>query len=159
MAAPTQRRESQVKQAKMARTAALLVLAVLAVSLPVANTSAARLAKPGSTHPSFPMDVFSKPAYKLVYADDDPISNHSAIELLLRYGQVHGSQPQADIEAFDRGKSEEQVSRFTRPHTSSLAEGGQISPTTLPRKSTWRGRLPIHCTSAASQRLSRRGRL
>lgn len=89
----------------VARTGVLLGSAALAILLFVTNVTAARLAKPGSTHPSFPMDVFSKPAYRLIYANDDPISNHSAVDLLVRYG---GDQAKADLETLDHGKSHEQ---------------------------------------------------
>ena len=53
----------------------LLGLCVLAVQ-------AERLAKPGSTHPSFPMDAFAKPTFKILYDDTNPISNQTALDML-----------------------------------------------------------------------------
>jgi hypothetical protein len=41
-----------------------------------------RLAKPGSTHPSFPLDAFAKPAYKVIFQDDQPVGNQTALEIL-----------------------------------------------------------------------------
>lgn len=48
---------------------------------------AERLAKPGSTHPSFPMDAFAKPTFRLIFDNLHPISNQTALDMLHLYGQ------------------------------------------------------------------------
>lgn len=66
----------------------LFVLLAL-IALGAASTWASpRLAKPGSTHPSFPLDAFAKPAYKLLFLDDDPISNQTAIDILWKASEL-----------------------------------------------------------------------
>ncbi|MCO5565677.1 hypothetical protein L7F22_019351 [Adiantum nelumboides] len=58
------------------------VIAWLCFALLFTQTFSARLAKPGSTHPSFPLDAFASPAFKVIYLDNEPIDNQTAKNIL-----------------------------------------------------------------------------
>jgi hypothetical protein len=78
--------------------------ATLLLGLCVQLAWSARLAKPGSTHPSFPMDAFAKPTFQLIFEDSNPISNRTALDLLQNYSQGPMSHTS------DTGMSEYQAS-------------------------------------------------
>lgn len=60
----------------------LNVIAWLSFALLITQAFSARLAKPGSTHPSFPLDAFASPAFKVIYLDNEPIGNQTAKNIL-----------------------------------------------------------------------------
>lgn len=59
------------------------LIALLCFALLITQAfSSARLAKPGSTHPSFPLDAFASPAFKVIYLDNEPIDNQTAKNII-----------------------------------------------------------------------------
>lgn len=58
------------------------VIVWLSFALFIVETFSARLAKPGSTHPSFPLDAFASPAFKVIYLENEPIGNQTAKNIL-----------------------------------------------------------------------------
>ncbi|PWN33974.1 uncharacterized protein FA14DRAFT_161570 [Meira miltonrushii] len=66
----------------MAFRAELSMIVWLWFALLITQTFSARLAKPGSTHPSFPLDAFASPAFKVIYLDNEPIGNQTAKNIL-----------------------------------------------------------------------------